>query len=260
MWRLIKSELYKFIKTDFYHRFFVVYLFVSIATLSQVRGTKSGFLLTGYEWFCVRQLMGGWVWIPIPFFVAEYMAAEFSNQGFVSALMCGFTRKEIFCAKGIVYMFAVLELRLTNTIVGTFTTTILNGFGAELNWLTISYMAKRFTYYLMDGVVTLGVITFIVAVIVQSRIGTIVLSVISVQLTGSLTAYLGYSFNSIEHTALKELIYNMIQCTPLYQVDSLLVPEHFRPHPFWQFLLSCSVCLIATYVFTIHLFKRSDMQ
>ncbi len=250
--RLVKTEFYKILKSDFYHRFFVIYLIVSIATLSQVRGTKSGFFLTGYEWFCVRQLMGGWVWMPVPFFVAEYMATEFTNNAFVSALMCGYTRKEIFRVKGIICMFGILGLRLTNTIVGTLITTLLNGFGAELNRMTVIYMVKRFTYYLMDGVVTLGVIIFIIAVIIRSKVGTIVLSMISVQLSGSLTAYMGYSFNSIGNTSSKELIYSIIQCTPLYQLDSLLVPEYFRPHQFWQYLLSCSVCLIGTYLITIY--------
>ena len=47
--KLIKAELYKILKTEFYHHLFVIYLFVSIAALSQEGGTKSGFLLTGYE-------------------------------------------------------------------------------------------------------------------------------------------------------------------------------------------------------------------
>ncbi len=225
MWRLIQSECYKLIKSDYYRRFIVIYLFVAIAALSQDRETKMGFLLTGYEWFCVRQMMIGWAGIPLPFFVAEYMAAEFTNHGFESALMCGFTRKELFRAKIMVCLMGLLVLTLINTIAGTIITTVLNGFGATLNGMTIVFMVKRFTYYILAFIITNGVMSFIFAVMTKSKIA-----------------------------------HRVFEFTPLYQLDSLLIPEHFRPHQFWQFLLSCSVCLLVVYLLTINLFKRSDMQ
>ena len=260
MWRLIKSECHKLIKTDFYHRYFVIYLLVSISALSQERGTKMGFYLTGYEWFCVRQLMGGWAGIPIPFFVAEYMAAEFTNHGFESALMCGYTRKEIFRAKFIVCMLAFLVLALANAITGTLVTTILNGFGAQLNGMTIRYMAKRFVYYVLSFIVTDGILSIIFAVMTKSKSATIVLELVICQLIASTTGRIWYILKNMKNPVWREIVHGIFEITPLYQVDSLLVPEHFRPHPFWQFLLSCSVCLIATYVFAIHIFKKSDMQ
>ena len=144
MIRQIKAECYKLIKSEFYHRLFVIYIFVSIAVLSMERGTKMGFYLTGYEWFCVRQLMGSLGWMVFSFFVAEYIAAEFENHAFESALMCGYTRKEIFRAKFIVCMLAFLVLALANAITGTLVTTILNGFGARLNGITIRLESKKF--------------------------------------------------------------------------------------------------------------------
>ena len=161
MWKLVKSECYKLIKSDTYHRLFVVYLLVLLATLCQERGTKMGFYLTGYEWFCVRQLMGSLGWMVFSFFVAEYIAAEFENHAFESALMCGYTRKEIFRAKFIVCMLAFLVLALANTIGGTLDTTILNGFGAQMNGMTIRYMAKRFVYYVLSFIVTDGILSIL---------------------------------------------------------------------------------------------------
>ncbi len=117
MIRQIKAECYKLIKSEFYHRLFVIYIFVSIAVLSMERGTKMEFYLTGYEWFCVRQLMGSLGWMVFSFFVAEYMAAEFENHAFESALMCGYTRKEIFRAKFIVCMLAFLVLALAKELL-----------------------------------------------------------------------------------------------------------------------------------------------
>ena len=260
MIRQIKAECYKLIKSEFYHRLFVIYIFVSIAVLSMERGTKMGFYLTGYEWFCVRQLMGSLGWMVFSFFVAEYIAAEFENHAFESALMCGYTRKEIFRAKFIVCMLAFLVLALANTIGGTLVTTILNGFGAQMNEMTIRYMAKRFVYYVLSFIVTDGILSIIFAVMTKSKSATIVLELVIYQLIASTTGRIWYILKDMKNPVWREIVHGIFEITPLYQVDSLLVPEHFRPHPFWQFLLSCSVCLIATYVFAIHIFKKSDMQ
>ncbi len=260
MWKLVKSECYKLIKTEYYHRLFVIYIFVSIAVLSMERGTKMGFYLTGYEWFCVRQLMGSLGWMVFSFLVAEYIAAEFENHAFESALMCGYTRKEIFRAKFIVCMLAFFVLALANTITGTLVTTILNGFGARLNGMTIRYMAKRFVYYVLSFIVTDGILSIIFAVMTRSKSATIVLELVICQLIASTTGRIWYILKNMKNPVWREIVHGIFEITPLYQVDSLLVPEHFRSHQFWQFLLSCSVCMIATYVFMIHIFRKSDMQ
>ena len=260
MWKLVKSECYKLIKTEYYHRLFVIYIFVSIAVLSMERGTKMGFYLTGYEWFCVRQLMGSLGWMVFSFLVAEYIAAEFENHAFESALMCGYTRKEIFRAKFIVCMLAFLVLALANAITGTLVTTILNGFGARLNGMTIRYMAKRFVYYVLSFIVTDGILSIIFAVMTRSKSATIVLELVICQLIASTTGRIWYILKNMKNPVWREIVHGIFEITPLYQVDSLLVPEHFRSHQFWQFLLSCSVCMIATYVFMIHIFRKSDMQ
>ena len=260
MWRLIQSECIKIGKSDYYRRLFVIYLLISLATLSQERGTKSAFFMTGYEWFCVRQLMGGWAWMPIPFFIAEYIAGDFRNHGYTSTLLCGFTRKEILCAKGIVCAAGVLVLALTNTVVGLAVTILLNGFGAELNKRTITHMTVRFIYYLVDHIADTGVFAFVVAVIVKSKAGTMVLSLVILELMGSTTGRIWYILKDIKNPIWKEIVHKMFEFTPLYQIDSLLVPEHFRPHQFWQYLLSCSVWLVVTYLITLYFFKRSDLQ
>ncbi len=260
MIRQIKAECYKLIKSEFYHRLFVIYIFVSIAVLSMERGTKMGFYLTGYEWFCVRQLMGSLGWMVFSFFVAEYIAAEFENHAFESALMCGYTRKEIFRAKFIVCMLAFLVLALANAITGTLVTTILNGFGARLNGITIRYMAKRFVYYVLSFIVTDGILSIIFAVMTKSKSATIVLELVICQLIASTTGRIWYILKDIKNPIWKEIVHKMFEFTPLYQIDSLLVPEHFRPHQFWQYLLSCSVWLVVTYLITLYFFKRSDLQ
>ena len=260
MWKLVKSECYKLIKTEYYHRLFVIYIFVSIAVLSMERGTKMGFYLTGYEWFCVRQLMGSLGWMVFSFFVVEYIAAEFENHAFESALMCGYTRKEIFRAKFIVCMLAFLVLALANAITGTLVTTILNGFGARLNGITIRYMAKRFVYYVLSFIVTDGILSIIFAVMTKSKSATIVLELVIYQLIASTTGRIWYILKDMKNPVWREIVHGIVQLTPLYQIDSLLTPEHFRPHQFWQFLLSCSVCLIGTYLIMISIFKKSDMQ
>ena len=174
--------------------------------------------------------------------------------------MCGYTRKEIFRAKFIVCMLAFLVLALANTIGGTLVTTILNGFGAQMNGMTIRYMAKRFVYYVLSFIVTDGILSIIFAVMTKSKSATIVLELVICQLIASTTGRIWYILKDMKNPVWREIVHGIFEITPLYQVDSLLVPEHFRPHPFWQFLLSCSVCLIATYVFAIHIFKKSDMQ
>ena len=174
--------------------------------------------------------------------------------------MCGYTRKEIFRAKFIVCMLAFFVLALANTITGTLVTTILNGFGARLNGMTIRYMAKRFVYYVLSFIVTDGILSIIFAVMTKSKIAVIVLDLVVVELMGSTTGRIWYILKDIKNPIWKEIVHKMFEFTPLYQIDSLLVPEHFRPHQFWQYLLSCSVCLIGTYLIMISIFKKSDMQ
>lgn len=194
------------------------------------------------------------------FFVAEYIAAEFENHAFESALMCGYTRKEIFRAKFIVCMLAFLVLALANAITGTLVTTILNGFGAQMNEMTIRYMAKRFVYYVLSFIVTDGILSIIFAVMTKSKSATIVLELVIYQLIASTTGRIWYILKDMKNPVWREIVHGIVQLTPLYQIDSLLTPEHFRPHQFWQFLLSCGVCLIGTYLITISIFKKSDMQ
>ena len=250
----------KLIKSEFYRRLILVCFLVSIASLCQDRGTKIGFSLTGFEWFCVRQLMGGWAGIPLPFFVAEYMAAEFTNHSFASALTCGFTRKEIFRAKGVVCIMGLFGLELTNTIAGTMVTTLLNGFGTAVNGMTIAYMTKRFFYYIFLFTVYPGAISYIFAVITKSKVQTIILKLVVMQLIGSTTGRIWYILKDIEDPIFREIVHCIFEMTPLYQIDSLLIPEQYRTHQFWQYLLSCSVCLIGIYFITISIFKISDMQ
>ena len=189
------------------------------------------------------------------FFVAEYIAAEFENHAFESALMCGYTRKEIFRAKFIVCMLAFLVLALANAITGTLVTTILNGFGARLNGITIRYMAKRFVYYVLSFIVTDGILSIIFAVMTKSKSATIVLELVICQLIASTTGRIWYILKDIKNPIWKEIVHKMFEFTPLYQIDSLLVPEHFRPHQFWQYLLSCSVWLVVTYLITLYFFN-----
>ena len=75
--------------------------------------------------------------IPLPVFVADYVAAEHTNHAFVLELLCGYTRKEIIGAKGIVYMAGIAGLGLMNTIAGVLVTTLFNGFGSAFHETTV---------------------------------------------------------------------------------------------------------------------------
>ena len=204
--------------------------------------------------------MGGWAGIPLPFFVAEYMAVEFTNHAFLSMLMCGYTRKKIFQAKLIVCMMGLFGFTLINTIAGTAVATILNGFGAELNGMTISYMAKRFIYSVLLFTVCQGMFCFLFAVITKRKTATILIRLVGYQLIASTTGRIWYILNDMKNPVWREIVHGIFEITPLYQIDSLLVPDHFKTHQFWQYLLSCSVCLIMTYLLTINIFKKCDMQ
>lgn len=260
MYRLIRSECYKLLKSEFYHHLLVVYVLVVFVTLSQVRGTKSAYLLTGYEWFCVRQLMGGWTFMLLSLFVAEYMAADFQNHAFVSTLMCGFTRKEIFRAKGIVCIIGLLGLALTNSIVGLTVTTLLNGFGAEHNANTALLMIKSLIYYLLICIVFIGVITFLAAIFTKNRIGAFGAGYCVCKILGILTANIPYIFEKMKDSLCKTIMDYIVQLTPLYQIDSLMPPYVYKSHPFWLFLLSCSVCFAMAYFISMHRFKRIDFK
>lgn len=260
MWRLVKTECYKLIKSESYRRLLVVCILITIASLSQDRGTKMGFFLTGYEWFCVRQLMMGWVIIPLSFFVAEHMAAEFSNHGFVLALICGYTRKEIFRAKAILCVAGVLGLAWTNTAVGLAVTIFLNGFGAKFNVGTAVLMIKSVVYYDLICIVFVGAVSILAAMITKNRIGAFGAGFCVCKILGILTANIPYIIEQMKDSLWKRFIDCLFQLTPLYQIDSLLSPQEYQSHPFWLFLLSCSVCIVMTYLLSLRIFQRIDIK
>jgi hypothetical protein len=112
----------------------------------------------------------------------------------------------------------------------------------------------------LSFIVTDGILSIIFAVMTKSKSATIVLELVIYQLIASTTGRIWYILKDMKNPVWREIVHGIVQLTPLYQIDSLLTPEHFRPHQFWQFLLSCGVCLIGTYLITISIFKKSDMQ
>ena len=63
MRRLIKSELFQLCKSESYKSLFIICCVTALSPVKQQMMGRTD--VTGYEWFCVDQLMGGMVLIPV---------------------------------------------------------------------------------------------------------------------------------------------------------------------------------------------------
>ena len=90
MRRLIKSELFQLCKSESYKSLFIICCVTALSPVKQQMMGRAD--VTGYEWFCVDQLMGGMVLIPVCIFTADYVAAGFSDHAFAMSVCSGFRR------------------------------------------------------------------------------------------------------------------------------------------------------------------------
>ena len=148
MRRLIKSELFQLCKSESYKSLFIICCVTALSPVKQQMMGRTD--VTGYEWFCVDQLMGGMVLIPVCIFTADYVAAGFSDHAFAMSVCSGFRRGEVFGAKLIVYLAGAMSLFLGNTVTGTVSRSIQYGFGTVLDSIALIQMAKAFGYYIFD--------------------------------------------------------------------------------------------------------------
>ncbi len=198
--------------------------------------------------------------MPLSLFVAEYIATDFESHAFTISLLCGATRKKVFGAKVIVCVAGLLSLALTNTVVGLMVTTSLNGFGTDLSNNTMFSMIKSLAYYLFICVVFIGSVTFLAAMLTKNRVVAFGVGYCVCKILGILTANIPYIFENMKDSFCKTITEYVFLLTPLYQIDSLFPPYVYKSHPFWLFLLSCSVCLVMTYLISMNIFNSIDFN
>lgn len=255
---LINMEFYKLLRLESYKCLFAICFLIA---LSPAKQQLMGIVYTtGYEWFCVVQLMGGMLVIPVCFFSADYVASDYSNCTFTSSLCCGLTREQIFGAKVIVYLVGLMPLFLVNTITGTITRTIQYGFGAELHSTTFVRMAIALIYYILTYPLVIGMLFFLCAIVTQNRTATIGFGIGTVQLLGSVTSSIGYRIGMAKDSFGKKIGEWLFQFNPLYQIHSLIKPQIFKQIPLSQFVLSTVVWFLFLFMISMYVFKRSDFK
>lgn len=244
MRRLIKSELFQLCKSESYKSLFIICCVTALSPVKQQMMGRTD--VTGYEWFCVDQLMGGMVLIPVCIFTADYVAAGFSDHVFAMSVCSGFRRGEGFGAKLIVYLAGVMSLFLGNTVTGTVSRSIQYGFGTVLDSIALIQMAKAFGYYILTYPLIISMSFFFWAVAAKSRIGSIGFGIISVQLLGAVTSKIGFRFPLL------------FQWNPLYQIHSLIKPQTFHQIPFHQFVIASATWFLVLLLLSGRLFYHSD--
>ena len=93
-------------------------------------------------------------------------------------------------------------------------------------------MATILIYYILGAIVNVGAVPFLVAVMTESKIGTITLGLCAVQFVGVATAQIPYILVRMKESCWKNMINNTVQLLPIYQVDSILNPQKYNAHPF----------------------------
>lgn len=259
MRRLIKSEFFQLLKSNFYWRICIANIVLALLAFAFDRTLGSDYELKGLDWFCVRRLRISWLLYIICIYTSEYMAGEFHNHRYNTKLICGFTRRQIYGAKLAVYVSGMLPLLVINTAIGTLVRTICYGFGTDFNENIVIRIAKAELYYVLFCFVV-GAVSVLFAMMTKSRAVAFVLGVCINQWGGSLLANLPYYLKHMGDYVLKKGIDCFAQLMPIYQIDSILVPQEYKPHPIGLFLLSCNIWLVVIYVLSMNLFENSDLD
>ena len=166
MRRLIKSEFFQLLKSNFYRRIFIANIALALLAFAFDRTLGSDYELKGL----VRRLRISWLLYIICIYTSEYMAGEFHNHRYNTKLICGFTRRQIYGAKLAVYVSGMLPLLVINTAIGTLVRTICYGFGTDFNENIVIRIAKAELYYVLFCFVV-GAVSVLFAMMTKSQIG-----------------------------------------------------------------------------------------
>lgn len=102
---------------------------------------------------------------------AIFFCSEFSNRTFAMSLLCGYSRKQVFLSKVVVFLLGMVILFFESVGLETIFFSAGNGFGVGLN-LENMKIILRLLCFGMIGCITVGAVVVFVAVVAKKSIVT----------------------------------------------------------------------------------------
>lgn len=172
MGKLMKAEFYKLQKLPSVHMIFLFTLVV---------GVLCGFFpYSGYQVYIIGLVPELFDMVLISVFTAAFLCTEFSQRTFGNAFLCGNSRWNVLLTKLGVYFFGLLVLILLPLFVSTSVATMRNGFGADLDVVTMEMTEKLFFY--LSHQFSMAGFAILIAFIIHKPIGTLGISVAGIYL------------------------------------------------------------------------------
>ena len=136
----------------------ILYIFVLDSTLTGYQIMKSSLALALYHAYI------GYL------FAAIFCCSEFSNRTFAMSLLCGYSRKQIFLSKAVVFFLGAVILFLEAVGLETIFFSAGNGFGAEWNLKNEITILRLLGLGLIGCLAMAAVMIFVAAAAIKSII------------------------------------------------------------------------------------------
>lgn len=243
MGNLIKSEWFKLRKSLGFKILLagtVISTFTILILLAMgSAGTGSQLMAIGFSYVLHHAFVGF-------LFAAVYWCNESSNRTFALSLLCGHSRRKVFLAKAVVFLFGLLLLFGVYVALTTVYASVSNGFGQEWSVKTGKHMLVLLGCGL-SGWIAMGAVMVLVAAVFRKTI-----------LTFGAGMALTYALLWLE-TNFRNHPLPFVKYTYSYQMNQLWVSweEGTLPGTFLAVTLSTAVAALAAAAFA---FQRAELK
>lgn len=247
MLNLLKNELYKLKKSKVFYSF--LFCIAAQAVVVYAIPDKP-LLLSGKEMFeYITNVQNGLATnILVGIFVAECIVTEFTSGYIKNLITYGHKRTTIFVSKAIVYYVSIIIMGLILPIGMMIINTVMNGYGEELNFKSITYL--------------LGMI-FLMAII-QVGIGSLNLLVafLSRNLNITMVAAIGFDFlnRSINIMFVQKSYFLWAINNYVYSQPAIITADNVVTRDFIQAIAVSVVTIIITTTIAIYSFNKADIK
>lgn len=243
MGNLIKSEWFK-LRKSLGFKILLAGTVISTSTILILlamgsAGTGSQLMAIGFSYVLHHAFVGF-------LFAAVFWCNEFSNRTFALSLLCGHSRRKVFLAKVVVFLFGLLLLFGVYVGLTTVYASVSNGFGLEWSVKTGKHMLVLLGCGL-SGWFAMGSVMVLVAAVFRKTI-----------LTFGAGMALTYALLWLE-TAFRDNPLPFVKYTYSYQMNRLWAfwEEGIFPGTFLAVTLSTSIAALAAAAFA---FQRAELK
>ena len=167
--KLVKAEFFKLFKSMAFR--LLLFFSLSMGGLHGLMAVLRVDAIMGYEVLSMELAPDLIYAALICLFTNSYVCDEFSNRTFGMSLLCGFSRRNVFLAKTLVFFTGLLPLVILPVIVSTAITTLGNGFGVTWDDKIAFDVTSRVLCYIFCYLF-LGSLALLAASTIQDRIGS----------------------------------------------------------------------------------------